>query len=89
MIQDIEPHQFHIEYFHYYPRREDTVLVCRGQSVLLKQNGRGMISFPKVENFPEGEMRFRYLFRIDEERFFFGNSIFGETGGRHTEMGGF
>ena len=99
MIQDIEPHQFHIEYFHYYPRREDTVLVCRGQSVLLKQNGRGMISFPKVENFPEGEMRFRYLFRIDEERFFLGIPSLGkqaeeiqkwvdfETGEEHCDFG--
>lgn len=79
MIQDIEPHQFHIEYFHYYPRKTDTVLVCRGQSVLLKQDSRGMISYPKVTDFPENQMKFQYLFRIDKERFFLGVPVSGES----------
>ena len=72
MIQDIAPKKLHIEYFRYYPREEDTVLICRGQTVLLRQDKSGRISFPKVSEFPADRLKFQYLFRIDQERYFLG-----------------
>lgn len=72
MIQDIEPHIYHVEYEEKSADRTDHVLVYKGNKVLVKiEDG---ILFPEAKDLTEDwqEMRKRcqYLFRIDTQNFF-------------------
>ena len=67
---------FHVEYHGLAPRPEDTVFLYEGNAVYVRMEGEGMV-FPKFNEFgrslealeAEG-IRFRYLFSVDEKRFF-------------------
>ena len=76
MIQDIGPKQFHVEYHGLAPRPEDTIFMYEGDAVYVRRVGDDMV-FPKLCEFGRGpealeaqQIRFRYLFSVDEERFF-------------------
>lgn len=71
MIQDIEPHIYHVEYEKKTAKKADRVLVYEGSKVLA--DVREGVIFPKagdlMEDWEEKE-HCQYLFRIDEENYF-------------------
>ena len=69
MIQDIAPHHFHNEFAMPQPRPQDTLLCFDGDAVLLCRN-KAEIVFPSCAegNLPPETLR--YLFVIDDQRFF-------------------
>ena len=69
MIQDVAPHHFHNEFAMPQPRPQDTLLCFDGDAVLLCRN-KAEIVFPSCAegNLPPETLR--YLFVIDDQRFF-------------------
>ena len=70
MIQDIYPHKLNNQYdTSAIAEAEDRVLLFDGQKVLARTDGQ--LAFPKVADFgPDTDLNFRYLFSIDQERYF-------------------
>lgn len=71
MIQDIAPHQFNNHYYpNCFPKKEDFVIACKDNSVLLKwRENAGEGVFPTVSEY-ETDEKLVYLFSIDDERYF-------------------
>lgn len=69
MIQDIGPHRFHIEFADVKPQSKDKVFVFLKGNLLVRDKEE--LDFPDVDEFP-GDMQaqMKYLFAIDEMRFF-------------------
>lgn len=75
MIQDIQPHSFHIEYQEQQANSEDTLLCYQNQTVLIAQTETGSFHLPTVgEAVKEGVLadarQCTYLFAVDQKRFF-------------------
>lgn len=76
MIQDIQPKRFHVEYQDLSPQPGDTVFLFDGGAIYFRTDSGGAI-FPKLselgrtpDEYRKRGVKFRYLFSIDEERFF-------------------
>ena len=76
MIHEIEPMQYHVEYHDLQPTAEDTVFLFDGNG-LFHRLDQDEIVFPKfrdleesVEAYAARAISFRYLFSIENERFF-------------------
>lgn len=70
MIQDIAPYHYHNEYHPYDIQKGDCVLFYRQREVLLRYDG-DQIVYPAYEEISEKEDRqYRYLFSIDDLRYF-------------------
>lgn len=65
MIQDIFPHQYHVEFRTPVPLAEDRLLIYRGNSVL---SAPGKLELPRRADFPA--LPCRYAFSIDEIHLF-------------------
>lgn len=68
MIQDISPHVFHNEFTSSAPESSDTVFVFGQRQVLAVWEHDGSIIFPKAGAFRKSVLR--YLFRIDDRRYY-------------------
>jgi len=84
MIQDIEPKRF-------YNRYEPNTTAADGDSVLIFEGGtvacrlENGIAFPKIKDLSDaGRRQLIYLFRIDEERFFLGQTPCPEGYAMHS-----
>ena len=74
MIHEIEPRKFHVEYMNTAPQARDTVFVFSGSGVIGDAAG-GELTFPRFEEISGvGADELRYLFSIDEDRFFMAES---------------
>jgi len=76
MIQDILPMKYKVEYQSASPLPEDTIIVFEERNVLLCQENE-LLRFPKfkefncsIEEYEVQNIEFRYLFSVDDERFF-------------------
>lgn len=70
MLHDISPRKFHVEYSDYQPEAEDTVFVFNEKGVCCRVSDNTMV-FPKYSELHNtGAVKFRFLFSIDDERFF-------------------
>ncbi|KMO87016.1 NADH pyrophosphatase [Megasphaera cerevisiae DSM 20462] len=70
MIQDIGPHTYHNEYRPVFLTDRGILLSYDGRSVLVKTEG-GHLIFPRLSDFPDQAGKaFRWLFREDEEQYF-------------------
>lgn len=70
MIQDISPHQFHVEFYNEKVQAQDRVLAFKAGQLLLR--GTDEIDFPYFEECPESAgAQMIYLFAIDEMKFFY------------------
>jgi len=76
MIQDIAPKKFHVEYHDFSPSPIDTIFLFDGDALFFRLDGEATI-FPKfselaesIESYEKQNVKFRYLFSIDDERFF-------------------
>lgn len=75
MLQDIAPHEFHIEYKNSLPQDQDFVLCYWNRDALLDTVDQEHMKIPTVGELKENgflneESTLRYLFAIDEVRFF-------------------
>ncbi|MCL1848351.1 MAG: NAD(+) diphosphatase [Clostridiales bacterium] len=77
MIQDILPKLFHVEYHDYSPAPDDTVFLFEGNAIYFRTDEDGNAEFPKYHELESAlqqhmgaPLKFRYMFSIDEERFF-------------------
>ncbi len=71
MIQDITPHEFHNEYQNILPEPDDPALFfVDGKALVADETdgSAGRALLPRVSDFPGAS--FRYLFTVDESRFF-------------------
>lgn len=71
MIQDIAPHVYHNEYREQSPVAGDTVLFYNGAQVLCRLED-GRIRYPLFQVAGEAGGPYRYLFTIDERKYFLG-----------------
>ncbi|MGI6118140.1 MAG: NAD(+) diphosphatase [Bilifractor sp.] len=76
MIQDIYPKVFHNE-FHdeqpmTVPHDEERVLVYDGGKALVKFDAQDRLTYPTVEDFKGRDVRYTYLFSIDNKAYFLG-----------------
>jgi NAD+ diphosphatase len=76
MIHEIKPKRYHVEYEDLNPLPEDTVFLFEGNGIYYRQDEETAV-FPKLRDLGEPldvytakGVKFRYLFSIDEERFF-------------------
>lgn len=73
MLQDIEPYQFNNEFIEKEPKKDDYVLMFRGEELLL-ENRSEQIQFLKVEHIseliPDIEKTLIYLFSVDKSAFY-------------------
>ncbi len=76
MIQDILPMRYHVEYHNSQPEADDTVFVFQDNKICFKDLD-GNTVLPKIKELTGGldkeqaeRIKFRYLFSIDEQRFF-------------------
>ncbi|MBP3737167.1 MAG: NAD(+) diphosphatase [Lachnospiraceae bacterium] len=70
MIQDIFPKVFHNEFI-YDPAGVDVVLAFNGRSMLMRQEEDGRIETPPLSLFSDEQKKdLRYLFSIDDNRYF-------------------
>lgn len=83
MIQDIGTHQFANEYAPVPPEPDSYLLCYRGREILMRQNSRGEVEFPRFRDLDqEGSLlceEYSYLFSIDQERFYLGRNMGGEA----------
>ena len=77
MIQDIAPKKFHVEYHDLAPQASDTIFIFDDNAIYFRTDDEGNASFPtygELEMANPGQagaaVKYRYLFTIDEERFF-------------------
>lgn len=88
MMQDIAPHEFHIEYKNLLPADQDFVLCYRNREALLDTVDAEKLGIPTVQELKEqgilaDETKCRYLFAIDEIRFFLFDEEVPEFGNYH------
>lgn len=70
MIQNIEPHAFHVEFYHHKPEPADYVLAFWQGEMLLRDTES--IDFLKVSECPVScDQQLVYLFAVDEMKFFY------------------
>lgn len=73
MIQDIEPHRFHVEYTPQEPEESDVLLIYRQDQILAKHKD-GRIEYPSVSDimrvFPDIRKKAKFLFRIDDQDYY-------------------
>lgn len=70
MIQDISPHQFHVEFQNREPQEGDMVLAFSGGELFLRK--QETIDFPRLAECPVcSTADMVYLFAVDEMRFFY------------------
>lgn len=69
MIQDIFPAQLKIEYENILPHNGDALIVFSGGRALVRYCGEEFF-FPSVGDFSEYKSQMRYLFKLNDERFF-------------------
>ncbi|MDR3210155.1 MAG: NAD(+) diphosphatase [Oscillospiraceae bacterium] len=74
MLHDISPKQYHCEYGEHAPRGDDFAIVFDGNKALLKDEG-GALRFPRFSELGESGAPFRYIFSVDDERFFMPDSF--------------
>jgi NAD+ diphosphatase len=70
MIQEIAPKVLDNTYRPDKPEAGDLILCFNGETVGIRREADDSLSFPKRREFPEGDEHFRYLFSIDEDRYF-------------------
>ena len=71
MFHEINPRKYHVEYKNYTPEPGDTVFIFSGDRVYCRTENAA-IRFPKMSEISDNTgINFRYLFSIEEERFFF------------------
>lgn len=86
MIQDIGPKKYHNEYYDKTPKEDGIILIYRGQEVLLTHLEDGNIQFPRAADFAACEMRYTYLFAVNEDEFYLGEPVEWEIpAGYHFE----
>ena len=70
MLHDISPKRYHVEYENYQPEDNDTIFIFGEEGVYCKVTDN-VLTFPKHAEFHDiQEVKFRYLFSIDNERYF-------------------
>lgn len=69
MLQDIFPAQLNIEYQNEAPQDDCPLIVFVGELVLVRFRG-GEFFFPSVGDFRDCKSEMRYLFKLNDERFF-------------------
>lgn len=73
MIQDIKPHQYDITYRNAAPKENDSILVCQNGGVLCRIKDNEIL-YPMAKELtcrmPNLHKKAKYLFCIDEKRFF-------------------
>lgn len=73
MIQDIAPHQYHVEYQPQVPEDTDVLLIYRSNGVLAEYK-EGQIKYPTVADvktvFPQIKEKAKFLFRIDHQDYY-------------------
>ena len=70
MLHDIAPMKYHVEYEDLLPGPGDTVFVFTDEGVYCRVDGNVM-GFPRYAEFHDSDsVKLRYLFSIDDERFF-------------------
>ena len=76
MIHEIGPKQYHVEYHDLAPTPDDTIFIFERNALYMRMDGDA-VAFPKLRELGESieacearGVKFRYLFSIDEERFF-------------------
>ncbi|MDR0862367.1 MAG: NAD(+) diphosphatase [Oscillospiraceae bacterium] len=70
MLHEISPKVYHVEYHDVTPEPNDTVIIFEGGAVYYRDDA-GVVTFPKFGELTNTEgVKFRYLFAIDDERFF-------------------
>jgi len=76
LIQDIAPYKFDNQYHELEPRDEDTVCLFAGSTILMHTEDDS-VELPKYADFKaESQLyKFRYLFSIDENRFFLASPL--------------
>lgn len=69
MIQDIEPHKYHVEYKPEHPQDDDVLLIYRDSQILLSCKDNE-IDYPTIAAmgsvYPDTEQDAKFLFRIDK-----------------------
>ncbi|MDO4554173.1 MAG: NAD(+) diphosphatase [Lachnospiraceae bacterium] len=72
MIQEIQPHIYHVEYQEKLPGKADRILIYEKQKVLV--NIKNGVIFPRakdvIKDWKETKKKCQYLFQIDEEDYF-------------------
>ena len=74
MIQDIAPKQFYNAYEDRRPGEDATILLYRGRRCLMHLDRRNQVFFPKKKEC-SGKLHYTYLFRIDEEEYYLGQTL--------------
>ncbi len=69
MIQDLRSHHFQNEYSYNAPVQGDITFIFAGRDVLVKKH-EGEITFPKYEDLAHKEVKFIYLFTIDDAQYY-------------------
>ena len=70
MLHDILPKKYHVEYEDYQPEADDFIFIFSKEGVHCRVVD-DVMSFPKFAEFHDvHDVKFRYLFSIDNERFF-------------------
>ncbi len=70
MIQDIAPHIYHVEFKNLQPKEEDAILVFKNNQLLIRDQDK-IVFLQSKELVAEQRERCRYLFAVDEMRFFY------------------
>ena len=72
MIQDIAPNVFHNEFHDRQPQGHEHVLVYDGGQALTGYDEDGRLIFPTVDDFNGVEIKYTYLFAVDNLEYFLG-----------------
>ena len=75
MIQDIAPNVFHNEFHDRQPQGHEHVLVYDGGQALTGYDEDGRLVFPTVDDFNGVEIKYTYLFSVDNEKYFLNNGF--------------
>ena len=72
MIQDIAPHVYDNTFRCKEPDENANIIICLHGKVLVSTNENDEIVFPKLTDFEDEELRYTYLFSIDNDEYFMG-----------------
>lgn len=70
MVQDIAPHRFDNSFADVLPTGTDTIFVTDGERMLARISEDGQLSFPDYREFAVKPEVTRYLFKLDDRRWF-------------------